>query len=122
VTTTLSGLLALTPTGTINNGDVFVILLSNTALGSMFSNTGPAAPGSAGSAYIFNVGSQQWEINYAWTGATPLAGMNITSFAQVTGGTNVALFAIPEPGSLTTLLTGSALLLGWRRRVRSSRS
>lgn len=116
VTATLSGLIATTVTGTVNNGDVYVIVFSNTAVSGMFSNTGTAANGSAGSTYLFTSGGQQWEINYAWTGSTPLNGMDFTNFAQVTGGTNVALLAIPEPGSLLSLLGSGALLLGRRRR------
>ncbi|EDY16999.1 autotransporter-associated beta strand repeat protein [Chthoniobacter flavus Ellin428] len=116
VSATLSGQLVALTSGTVNNGDVFVIIDSSTAVSGMFSDTGTAAPNSAGSAYLFTFNGQQWEINYAWTGNTPLAGMDFNSFAQVTGGTNVALLAIPEPGSMLSLLGGSALLLGWRRR------
>lgn len=124
VTATLSGLIATTVSGTVNYGDVYIILFSDTAVSGMFSNTGTVAEGSAGSTYVFTSGGQQWEINYAWTGSTPLAGMDFNSFAQVTGGTNVALLAIPEPGSLASLLGAGAWLLGgrrWRRRHAATR-
>jgi hypothetical protein len=121
VSVTLGGNIVTSFDGTMINGDLFTIILNSGTLTGTFANTPTAAPNSAGSTFRFTSNGLLWDINYGWTGSTPLAGVDPASFEQTTGGHNVALLlvAVPEPGSLVSLLAGATFLLGWRwRRAR----
>lgn len=108
----LDGLLDILLTGPINDGDVFPVLLgtAGTLLGT-FAN--------APDLTTFTSHGRYWEINYQWNNTTAQAGVSEASFLSTRGGSNIALFAIPEPGSFPTfLLAGGALLLIRPRRSR----
>jgi hypothetical protein len=121
------GSIVAVPTGSMNIGDVFPIILDGVPVSGAFANTPTAAPNSAGKTYRFSSNGLVWDINYAWNGTTPLAGENPTTFEQTTGGDSVALLlvSVPEPGALVSLLGGLGILMGWRRgraKRRESRS
>jgi len=117
VSVTLAGNIITSFDGLMNNGDLFTIILNSGTLTGTFANTGTAAPASAGSTFRFISNGLLWDINYAWTGSTPLANQNLTSFEQTTGGHNVALLlvTVPEPGSLVSLLSCLGALTGFKR-------
>jgi len=117
VSVTLGGNIVTGFDGTMNNGDLFVIILNGGSVSGLFANTTTPAPNSAGSTYRFSSNGLMWDINYAWTGSTTLANQNVTSFEQTTGGHNVALLlvTVPEPGSPVSLLGGCGLFLSYRR-------
>jgi autotransporter-associated beta strand protein len=119
IAATLGGNIVTSFDGPLHNGDLFtIILLNGGTFSGTFANTTTAAPNSAGSTFRFSSNGLLWDINYAWNGSVPLAGMDPTAFEQVTGGNNVALLLVqvPEPGVVASLLGGAALLLGYRRR------
>ena len=88
----------------INRGDLFTIILTGTSISTRFTN----ATGTPifGSTYLYtstSPGNQQYEINYHYDGTLNAPGLptgvgvDATAFANITGGTNVAILAIPEP-------------------------
>lgn len=85
--------------------DVFYIILNNGA-GTTTGTLGGIAEG--GSIFI---GAQEFRISYT-------SDFGGAGFAIGGSGNDVALQAIPEPGSATTLLAGLGMLLGFRRRAR----
>ena len=93
--------LALNVGSGIEGGDIFVIILS----GAPVTGTFAGLPNLT----TFIIGSQEFEINYAYN---PAGG-----FADTTG-TDVALLAVPEPGTLVSLLGGVGMLAGLRRFCR----
>jgi hypothetical protein len=58
----------------------------------------------------FTQGSQIWQISYLDDASTP-------GF-ELTGGNDITLFAIPEPGAVATLIGGVGVLLGLQRSRR----
>jgi len=87
----------------IQSGDIFTIILTNSPVSGTFAGLPNLA--------TFAVGGQQFEINYAYN---PSAG----NF-QAVNGTEVAILAVPEPGSLALLLGGVGMFAGLRRFRRS---
>ncbi|MHA3774911.1 beta strand repeat-containing protein [Verrucomicrobiota bacterium sgz303538] len=85
--------------------DVFYIILNNGA-GSTTGTLGGVAEG--GSIFI---GAQEFRISYT-------SDFGGAGFAIGGSGNDVALQAIPEPGSAAALLAGLGMLLGFRRRAR----
>jgi autotransporter-associated beta strand protein len=94
-------------------GDLFTLILSGTPPDNMFSNAKTNYIG--GSTYGFSMAGQQWEINYAYPGAGSGSGMDASAFATATGGNNVAILAVPEPGSLEMLVTALGITLSLQR-------
>jgi len=118
-TLTLGGSITTTVNGTINNGDLFAVVLSLSPISGTFSNLTPY-PGST-STYFFNSGGHAYEVNLAYNGSlgSSAAGVNPATFAGISGGNEIALLAIPEPGAAASLLAGAGLLSGlvrFRRR------
>jgi len=99
-TLSLSGSYLTAPAVT---NDLFFILLNGS--GSAVSGTFAGLPNGS---HVFSSSGQNFIISYAANAGT-------NSF---TGGTDIALLAVPEPGSAAALLTGAGLLLGLRRRRR----
>ena len=83
----------------IQVGDIFTIILTN---GSSVTGTFAGVPNLS----MVTVSGQTFEINYRYNPAG--------NFTDLTG-TNVALLAVPEPGTLTTLIGGIGLLTGLQR-------
>lgn len=105
-TVSLSGNLNLTLGSGIEFNDIFTIVRNNgfDALTGTFSGLANGA--------TFTVGGQQFQISYGDDALTPAF--------ELTGGNDVSLLAVPEPGSLTLVLGGIALCaLGRRRRTAS---
>jgi len=99
------GNLALTLGGTIQNGDIFYIVDnqgSNAITGVFASLEGTPTTLTEGS--IFTDGDQEFRITYLANadGGTP----------SFTGGNDVALMAIPEPGTWGMILSGFGMLIG----------
>ena len=100
-TTTLAGVLNLAITGTYANNDLLFLLVNDggDAISGAFSNYAEGAN--------FTLGGQAWTLTYLANNT----GLNTGSF---TGGNDVALMAVPEPGA--ALLGGLGLLCLLRRR------
>ncbi len=112
VTLSIEGSISTSISGTVNPGDLFTIILSGTAVsGTLFSN----ATLVSGTTYSFTSGGQAWEINYGYNGSLTGSGISATAFQNITGGTQVALLAVPEPGSLSMLMGGLGCLVGLQR-------
>jgi autotransporter-associated beta strand protein len=58
----------------------------------------------------FSLGGQQWQISYA----ANYTGNSLTN--SFSGGNDIALMAVPEPGVAMALIGGATMLLGLRRR------
>ena len=85
-------------------GDVLFVLINNgpNAVSGAFSNAAEGA--------VFQVGGQDFQITYL-ANFTDLGAYG----GSFTGGNDVALLAVPEPGSLVSLIGGLASLLGLQR-------
>jgi len=94
-------------------GDLFTLLLSGGTPDGMFSNADTNFIG--GSTYGFSMAGQQWEINYAYPGTASGSGMNAATFAAASGGNNVAILAVPEPGSLGLITSALGMTFALRR-------
>jgi len=65
----------------------------------------------------FMVGSQMWEIDYAYrVGGSNIQPLNFTS-SQDTNGSFVTITAVPEPASLALLAAAAGLAAVARRRI-----
>jgi hypothetical protein len=88
----------------IETGDIFTIII----------NDGPVPVGGAffdrQSGDVFVRGGQLWQISYFDDASTP-------DIFELAGGNDVALLAVPEPGSVMLILCGVALV-PMRRRAR----
>jgi len=117
VSATIGGNIATTLTSSVNTGDLFTIILSGTAVSGVFSN----ATLVSGTTYFFASGGQAWEINYHYDGSLLGSGNSVASFESITGGTQVALLAVPEPSSIALLAASVGMALGLQRFRRPSR-
>jgi autotransporter-associated beta strand protein len=102
-TVSLAGVIQLALSYTPAQGDVFYVILNDES--DAISGTFAGLPQGS----IFSSGNQQYRISYladSFTGGRD--GFNSTT------GNDVALIAVPEPGSATALLSGM-MLLGLRR-------
>ena len=120
VSAAIGGTLITTEFGTINSGDLFTIILSQTTVAGMFNSSTPATLISGTTYSYTSTGGQQYEINYGYNGAVTSGnptGNNADAgqFALNTGGNNVALLAIPEPNSFGMLLASLGMALGLQR-------
>jgi autotransporter-associated beta strand protein len=95
--------LSLSLSNGIQQGDIFRIIASGTAVTGTFAGLPSFS--------TFTVGTQGFEINYAYNAAG--------SFTD-TNGTDVALRAIPEPASVALLIGSIGILAGVRRRSRKA--
>ena len=122
VSATLGGVLATTEVGTINRGDLFTIILSGSTIPTQFSNTGTQI---GATTYLIASATTGYgyEINYAYDGALNNSGtgaptgsnVDLGAFAADTGGTNVAILAVPEPNSFGMLVASLGMALGLQR-------
>ena len=87
------------------NGDVFTLILNNGAS----AVTGTFSGLSNGSSVF--LGGQEFQISYFDVAST--------GGFELSGGNDVSLMAVPEPGAAVSLLGGLGLLLGLRRRRRA---
>jgi len=99
--------LALNVGSGIQTGDVFTIILTGGESGRFAGETLVS-----GTTYSFTAGGQPFEINYAYNGT---AVASAAQFASITGGTQIALLAVPEPASAAMLLGGFGTVLGLAR-------
>jgi autotransporter-associated beta strand protein len=88
-----------------DTGDVFTLILNNGAS----AVTGTFSGLSNGSSVFF--GGQEFQISYFDIAST--------GGFELSGGNDVSLMAVPEPGAAVSLLGGLGLLLGLRRRRRA---
>jgi len=88
------------------NGDTFYIVIGANAHSGTFANAAAPDAFSNGYSTIFAVGGQEFAINY-----NAVSGSGFSS----TGGNDIALMAIPEPGSAVSFLGGLGGLLGVQR-------
>jgi len=108
-TVTLGGTLSLTLTGfTATNGNLYFLINNDgsDAITGAFSNING---GSTSNNTEFTLGGQRWFISYA-------ANYNAGVGSTFTGGNDVALQAIPEPGTWALLAAGLTALVILRRR------
>jgi autotransporter-associated beta strand protein len=98
----LAGTLSLVVAGGVEQGDVFTIIM-NSSLDPVAGTFNGLANGAT-----FTAGGQLFQISYADDGDT--------SGFELTGGNDVSLLAVPEPGSVVLLLGGLAACAMRRRR------
>ena len=121
---TLGGTLVTINALPINRGDLFTIIIGNTAatpstVSGTFSNANSTKVGAT--TYQYQSGGAV--INYgfdpnAWNNAST---KNLTTFDSITGGNSVALYNVPEPSSLAMLVGSLGVTLGLQRFRRKTR-
>jgi hypothetical protein len=102
----------VTIAGTVNQNDLFTIILNG---GSLITTQFAGETFVSGSTYAFTSNGQNYEINYKFGGPTTASQMNQTAFETNSSGSNVALLVVPEPNSWSMLLGSLGMALGLQR-------
>jgi autotransporter-associated beta strand protein len=117
VVANLNGTLVTNVPGSINQTDLFTIIIGNTS-GSPSSISGVFANANTqvtGSTYQFGNGYINYSFSPSAWAALPAQNQNLAGFESISGGNSVALYAVPEPSSLGMLLGSLGLALGLQR-------
>jgi hypothetical protein len=111
ISATLGGNIIANVSGTLNELDLFTIILSGTAVTGSFAN---ATLQAGDSTFMFGSGGYTFLINYRFDADLGFDGSR-SSFEGISTGTDVALLVIPEPNALSLLAGAFGLGLGLQR-------